>query len=169
MQEVNERRQRRRSDDAIDDGQDVTETVLMLSHATLRQRSMPESWVRFAMDKLWSLVFLTVASLGLYEAQFVSEIVHAPHANRNFVHLGILFGTLLAVFGGYIEVYRSVFLGEHVKYESVKTATHGMLASMLASGLWYVLIGRIRCCICLGYFIVWIFDLTLLGLLLFTV
>uniref|UniRef100_M4BMW0 Transmembrane protein 107 n=1 Tax=Hyaloperonospora arabidopsidis (strain Emoy2) TaxID=559515 RepID=M4BMW0_HYAAE len=97
------------------------------------------------MDKLWSLVFLTVASLGLYEAQFVSEIVHAPHANRNFVHLGILFGTLLAVFGGYIEVYRSVLLGEHVKYESVKTATHGMLASMLASGL----------CLAVGMWPVW--------------
>uniref|UniRef100_A0AAV1UWY9 Uncharacterized protein n=1 Tax=Peronospora matthiolae TaxID=2874970 RepID=A0AAV1UWY9_9STRA len=80
MQEVNERRQRRRSDDAIEDGQDVTETVSMLSHATLRQRSMPESWVRFAMDKLWSLMFLTVASLGLYEAQFVSAIVHAQIA-----------------------------------------------------------------------------------------
>ena len=145
MQEVTARRPGHGHDDVVvHDEHDVAETVSMLPASVPRQRSLPERWVRVAVDKLWSLVFLSVACLGLFEANFVTDIVHAASAHRIFVHLGVLCGTLLGVFGGYIEVYRNVVLGEHVRYESVKTATHGMLASMLLSGLWYVLSSRVR-------------------------
>ncbi|CAI5717632.1 unnamed protein product [Hyaloperonospora brassicae] len=146
MQEVIARRPRHGRDDVgVSDAHDVSEAVSMLPASMPRQRSLPERYVRVAMDKLWSLVFLTVASLGLFEAHFGTDIVHAASARRTFVHLGVLWGTLVGVFGGYIEVYRNVVLGEHVRYESVKTATHGMLASMLLSGL----------CLTIGMWPVW--------------
>ncbi|KAF4027562.1 hypothetical protein GN244_ATG20821 [Phytophthora infestans] len=72
------------------------------------------------MDKIWSVAFFSVACLGLYEADFVSDLLHAPHANRSFVHLGIF-----------------MILGERVHYETAKTATHGMLVSVLASGFFF--------------------------------
>ncbi|RLN59628.1 hypothetical protein BBJ29_002221 [Phytophthora kernoviae] len=99
------------------------------------RRSKPETWLRFITDRIWPGVFLVVACLGLYEADFVSDVLHSLHANRSFVHLGILFGTLLGLFGCYVEVYRSMILGEQVSYTPAKTATHGMLVPMLTSGL----------------------------------
>ncbi|KAG7385019.1 hypothetical protein PHYPSEUDO_002031 [Phytophthora pseudosyringae] len=146
MQEVKERRphSQRNADDDEDEAQQ-TETDPMVADAPAPRRSQPESWLRFVMDKIWSVTFLSVACLGLYEANFVPELLHAPGANRTFVHLGIFFGTLLGVFGCYIEVYRSMILGERVHYESAKTATHAMLASMLASGF----------CLAVGMWPVW--------------
>ncbi|KAG6948045.1 hypothetical protein JG688_00015270 [Phytophthora aleatoria] len=145
MQEVKERRPRLQRNGDDDDDTEQTETDPMVPDTPTPRRSQPETWVRFVMDKIWSVAFLAVACLGLYEADFVSDLLHAPHANRSLVHLGIFFGTLLGVFGCYIEVYRSMILGEHVHYESAKTATHGMLVSMLASGF----------CLAIGMWPVW--------------
>lgn len=117
------------------------ETDPMVSAApnsSARRAQQAESWVQFVLDRIWSLAFLGVASLGLYEAEFVPELLQAPHARREFVHLGVLFASLLGLFGAYIEVYRGMILGERVHYATAKTATHGMLASMLASGFWYI-------------------------------
>ncbi|CAI5742857.1 unnamed protein product [Peronospora destructor] len=129
--------------DKNDQTQSESDSIML--DPTPRPRSQPESWVRFVMDRLWSLTFLSVACLGLYEADFVSALLHASHANRNFVHLGILFGTLLGLFGCYIEVYRSLILGERVHYDNAKTATHGMLVSIMASGV----------CLAIGMWPVW--------------
>ncbi|KAI9919427.1 hypothetical protein PsorP6_017489 [Peronosclerospora sorghi] len=141
MQEVKARRPISR--DTIEDDDDAaeTETDPMVSFPKFEptRTLQADSWVRFVMDKIWSLAFLSVACLGLYEAEFIPELLHAPNANRIFVHVGILFGTLLGVFGCYIEVYRRVILGERVHYEAVKTATHGMLLSMLASGVCFAI------------------------------
>ncbi|KAL4163912.1 hypothetical protein KRP22_004539 [Phytophthora ramorum] len=147
MQEVKERRPHAQRTAAESDEQtENIETDPMVPHARSGRRAQAaESWVRFVLDRIWSLTFLTVASLGLYEADFVPQLLHASHAHRSFVHLGILFGTLLGVFGTYIEVYRSMILGENVHYESAKTATHGMLASMVASGF----------CLAIGMWPVW--------------
>ncbi|EEY69681.1 uncharacterized protein PITG_19299 [Phytophthora infestans T30-4] len=134
MQEIKERHPRSQRNGDDEGETDHAETDPMVSNTPAPRRSQPEIWVRFVMDKIWSVAFFSVACLGLYEADFVSDLLHAPHANRSFVHLGILFGTLLGVFGCYIEVYRSMILGERVHYETAKTATHGMLVSVLASG-----------------------------------
>ncbi|CAH0479293.1 unnamed protein product [Peronospora belbahrii] len=145
MQEVRERRlfsQHIREDEK---DQEQTEMDPILSNALPIRRSQPESWVRFVMDKTWSFTFLIVASFGLYEANFLSDLLYAPHANRRLIHLGILFGTLLGGFGCYIEVYRSMVLGERVHYDNAKTATHGMLVSMLLSGF----------CMTIGMWPVW--------------
>ncbi|CAH0493850.1 unnamed protein product [Peronospora farinosa] len=135
----------RRSVEMDDHDQNQSETDSILLDSTPLPRVQPESWVRFVMDKIWSLTFLSVACFGLYEVNFVSDLLHASHANRNFVHLGILFGTLLGLFGGYIEVYRSMILGERVHYANAKTATHGMLVSIMASGI----------CLAIGMWPVW--------------
>jgi hypothetical protein len=45
------------------------------------------------------------------------------------------------LFGCYIEVYRNLILGEKVSYETAKSATHGMLFSMVLAGIWCVLCG----------------------------
>ncbi|OWZ00479.1 putative membrane protein [Phytophthora megakarya] len=142
MQEVKERRPHSVEED---NEQEQKEADPMVPNVSTPQRSLPESWLTFVLDRIWAVAFLTVASFGLYEAHFVSDLLHAPHANRTFVHLGIFFGTLLGLFGCYIEVYRSMILGEQVHYESAKTATHGMLVSMLASGF----------CLAVGMWPVW--------------
>ncbi|RLN61702.1 hypothetical protein BBJ29_009927 [Phytophthora kernoviae] len=135
MQDVKERRPHsQRAAGGTQDGEE-TETDPMVPSMREERRSKPETWLRFIVDRIWPGVFLVVACLGLYEAGFVSDVLHSPRANRSFVHLGILFGTLLGLFGCYIEVYRSMILGEQVSYTTAKTATHGMLVSMMASGL----------------------------------
>lgn len=97
-----------------------------------------KSWVQYVLDRVWSAAFLAVASFGLYEAQFVHEVLYAPEANRAWVNAGIFCATLVVLFGCYIELYRSMLLGEKVSYETAKTSTHGMLASMLLTGATYV-------------------------------
>lgn len=145
MMEMQEVKERRPHSQRHEEEEETFETDPMVSGLPTARRSQPESWVQLVMDKIWSVVFLTVACLGLYEADFVPQLLHAPHANRSFVHLGILFATLLGAFGAYIEVYRSMIRGENVNYESAKTATHGMLVSMLLSGF----------CLAVGMWPVW--------------
>ncbi|GAB9477359.1 hypothetical protein Gpo141_00014424 [Globisporangium polare] len=93
------------------------------------------SWIQYVLDRVWSVVFLGVACFGLHEAQFVHEVLYAPEAHRAWVNLGIFFSTLVVLFGSYIELYRSMVLGEKVSYEKAKTSTHAMLFSMCAAGL----------------------------------
>lgn len=97
------------------------------------------SWIQYVLDRVWSVLFLGVACFGLHEAQFVHEVLYAPEAHRPWVNLGIFFSTLVVLFGSYIELYRSMLLGETVSYEKAKTSTHAMLFSMVAAGLWCVL------------------------------
>ncbi|RLN57547.1 hypothetical protein BBJ28_00001646 [Nothophytophthora sp. Chile5] len=140
MQDVKERRPHslRSADPAEDALETETDPMVPPDAPSLqsRRRSTPESWLRFVFDRIWAVAFLAAASLGLYEADFFREVLHSPLANRGFVHLGVLFASLLVLFGGYIEVYRSMVLGEQVSYATARTATHGMLVSMAASGLW---------------------------------
>jgi hypothetical protein len=133
IQEIKERRPHPAGDD--EDAQE-TETDPMVPDVASPRRPHPESWLRFVLDRVWSMAFLSVAVLGLYEADFFPQLLRAPHAHRGFVHLGVFFASLLGLFGCYIELYRGVVRGERVHYESAKTATHGMLVSMLASGVW---------------------------------
>ncbi|KAL7691167.1 putative transmembrane protein [Plasmopara halstedii] len=135
MQEIKERHHQIQRGRNSDDEMDVTEIDPMVPNNLASRRLNPESWMRVVMNKIWPVALFVVACLGMYEVNFVSEILHSSTANRNFVHLSIIFGTLLGGFACYIEVYRSIIRGEHVRYESAKTATHGMMASMLASGL----------------------------------
>lgn len=101
-----------------------------------RRRSSIEVGLRYVADRFWSGVFFLVACLGLYEVQFVHEVLYARHADRTFVNLFIAFSTLVVLFGSYIEVYRNLYLGEKVSYENAKSSTHGMLISMVLAGLW---------------------------------
>ncbi|KAG6616668.1 uncharacterized protein IUM83_13041 [Phytophthora cinnamomi] len=147
-QEVTARRPlsaRAGEDDDAEGLQDAETDPMVAAAPSARRAQLAESWLQLVLDRIWSLTFLAVASLGLYEADFVPQLLHAPHARRGFVHLGVLFGSLLGLFGGYIEVYRGVVLGERVHYKTAKTATHGMLASMLASGF----------CLAVGMWPVW--------------
>lgn len=145
MQEIKERHPRSQRMDEDNEETGKMETDPMVSNVSMPRRSHLTSWVRVVMDKIWSIVLVVVASLGVYEADFVPDILRAPTANRSFVHLSIFFGTLVGVFACYIEVYRSMIRGEHVRYASAKTATHGMLVFTLASGL----------CLAIGMWPVW--------------
>lgn len=98
------------------------------------------SWIQYVLDRVWSVTFLSIACFGLHEAQFVHEVLYAPEAHRAWVNLGIFFSTLVVLFGSYIEIYRSMLLGEKVSYEKAKTSTHAMLFSMCAAGIWCVLL-----------------------------
>lgn len=144
MQEVKERKRKTPAQDAQEpaagDSEDVTDpTVPALGGARKAKGGKSGgTWLGYIMDRLWSLVFFTVASLGLYEMHFVQEVLYAPEANRRFVHLGIFCCTLVVLFGCYIEIYRSMLLHEKVRYENAKSSTHGMLASIIATGVWYV-------------------------------
>lgn len=101
------------------------------------------SWIQYVLDRVWSVAFLSVACFGLHEAQFIHEVLYAPEAHRVWVNLGIFFSTLVVLFGSYIELYRSMLLGEKVSYEKAKTSTHAMLFSMCAAGIWCVLLSQL--------------------------
>ena len=106
-------------------------------HERRRHGKHVKSWVQFVLDRVWSAAFLAVASFGLHEAQFVHEVLYAPEANRVYVHAGIGSATLVVFIGCYIELYRSLLLGERVSYATAKTSTHAMLCAMVATGVWY--------------------------------
>jgi hypothetical protein len=149
MQEIKERRRPVAGDaTAASDVQEevdpsVPPTAPFLNGPTVRrrQRSSIEVGIKYVFDRLWSLAFFTVACFGLHETQFVHEVLYARHANRTFVMLFIASSTLVVLFGCYIEVYRNLILGEKVSYETAKSATHGMLFSMVLAGIWCVLCG----------------------------
>lgn len=144
MQEVKERKRKTPAQDVQEptagDDEDVTDPTVPALGGTRKAKGSKSggTWLGYIMDRLWSLVFFTVASLGLYEMHFVQEVLYAPEANRTFVHLGIFCCTLVVLFGCYIEIYRSMLLHEKVRYENAKSSTHGMLASIIATGVWYV-------------------------------
>ncbi|DAZ94579.1 TPA: hypothetical protein N0F65_004339 [Lagenidium giganteum] len=145
MQEVTERR--RLKDDYDEERKEVDPSVNGSPEAEMaaaRKRRSGGSWLRYVTDRVWPTIFLTVATFGLHEAKFVQELLYSHVANRTFVNLGIFFSTSVMLFASYIEVYRSMLLGDHVRYENAKTSTHGMLVSMIAAsicftiGLWPV-------------------------------
>ena len=118
-------------------------------HDVPPRRRQPQPQSRFddpilhrILHKTWSLAFFALACLGLYEANCIADILHAADAHRAFVHAAVEFGTLVGVFGGYIEAYRSLLRGERVHYATATTATHGMLVSIVASGISYVAASR---------------------------
>ncbi|KAF1325945.1 hypothetical protein FI667_g8822, partial [Globisporangium splendens] len=145
MQEVKPRKAHARRDDdggVQEDSEHIGEvdpsvqTAPLLSDADPRGRSRATPfWLQYVLDRVWSAIFFGVACVGLYEAQFVHEVLYAPEAHRAYVNLGILFSTLVVLFGSYIELYRSMILGEKVRYENAKTSTHAMLFSMCAAGV----------------------------------
>lgn len=112
----------------------------LLSESERRKRhdKSVKSWVQAVLDRVWSAAFLGVAGFGLHEAQFVHELLYAREARRAWVHAGIFAASLVVFFGSYIELYRSMLLREKVSYETARTSTHAMLASMVASGIWCV-------------------------------
>ncbi|EQC28727.1 hypothetical protein SDRG_13601 [Saprolegnia diclina VS20] len=87
------------------------------------------------VTKLISALFFVAACYGLDEVRFLHVLLYASHADRPMVNLGIFFCTLVVLLGSYMEYYRSSYLGETLTYESAKTTTHGMLASMILAGV----------------------------------
>ncbi|TYZ62850.1 hypothetical protein PybrP1_003579 [[Pythium] brassicae (nom. inval.)] len=114
----------------------VPSAPLLDEHARRRRHDKNVgSWVQTILDRVWSAAFLAVAGFGLHEAQFVHELLYAREARRAWVHAGIGCASLVVLFGSYIELYRSMLLREKVSYETARTSTHGMLASMVAAGV----------------------------------
>lgn len=144
MQEMKERKAHAKQVQADEEHSEEVDpsvqTAPLLSEQDPRGRTKhAPSWLRYILDRVWSAIFFSIACFGLYEAQFVHEVLYAPEAHRGSVNLGIFFSTLVVLFGSYIELYRSMVLGEKVSYDTAKTSTHAMLFSMCAAALWYVL------------------------------
>lgn len=139
MQEVKERRAA-----GMEAPADARETDPMVPEAPESSdlarglRKAPRSWLSLVSERVWPAVFLTVASLGLHEADFLGLVLRSPLANRPAVHLALALSSVVVLLGAYIEVYRSMICGERVSYETARSSTHAMLAFMLLSGAWWV-------------------------------
>lgn len=139
MQEVKARRGALQEDaqDAADDGVETEPMIPAEPDDDVRGlRKPPKSWLTLVTERVWPCIFLGVATMGLYEADFVHEVLHSPLVNRSFLNLGVGFASLVMGVAAYIEVYRSLIRGEKVSYATARTSTHFMLIGMLLSGLW---------------------------------
>ncbi|TMW59165.1 hypothetical protein Poli38472_007310 [Pythium oligandrum] len=145
MQEIKERKRARPQGNEHEEAEAEAEVdpSVPLVDATGRRikskRSSIEKGIQYVVDRFWPTVFLTLASVGLYELRFVHALLYASHANRLFVNLFILCSTLVVLFGSYIEVYRNLYMKEKVSYETAKTSTHGMLLCMVLAGLFFII------------------------------
>ncbi|OQS00819.1 hypothetical protein ACHHYP_02406 [Achlya hypogyna] len=101
------------------------------SSSALREGSATSS----VFTKLICVIFFVAACFGLDEVRFLHVLLYASHANRPMVNLGIFFCTVVVLLGSYMEYYRASYLGEKLNYESAKTTTQAMLASMILAGV----------------------------------
>ncbi|OQR93483.1 hypothetical protein THRCLA_08434 [Thraustotheca clavata] len=85
--------------------------------------------------KFICIIIFIAACFGLDEVRFVHVLLYASHANRPMVNLGIFFCTIVVLLGSYLEYYRASYCGEKLNYESAKSTTQAMLASIILAGI----------------------------------
>ena len=132
MMDMQDLQQRKKKKEEVE----VDADVPSLQPARAPRGRKANSWSKYVVDRIWPTIFLVCAALGLYEAKFWQVLLYSREANRFYINLGVFWSSLVVLCGTYIEIYCSLYLGQHVRYENAKTTTHVMLASIVLAGVW---------------------------------
>ena len=66
---------------------------------------------------MWAVVFLSAATYGLYDVEFVNVLLADQRVDRPALNLGVAICSAILACAAYLDVYRGEIMGERIDYE----------------------------------------------------